>query len=76
METETTVTNRIKIFMHCKMCLDEFYAMDTNLSPREYAQIEIGWTDEGFQVWCKRHEVNVMDVDFQGAGPFPADMSR
>jgi hypothetical protein len=74
MSTETTMANRIKMFMHCKMCLDEFYSTTSDMSPRDYAQIEVGWTDEGFQVWCKRHEANIMDVDFEGAGPFIADM--
>ena len=71
-----TVTNKIHMFIHCKLCLDEFYPKPSDLSPREYAQIEVGWTKPGFQIWCKRHEVNVMDVDFDGAGPFQADMSR
>ena len=71
-----TVTNKIDMFIHCKLCLDEFYSKASDLSPREYAQIEVGWTKPGFQIWCKRHEVNVMDVDFGGAGPFQADMSR
>ena len=76
-----TVTNKIDMFIHCKLCLDEFYSQKMvaglrNVSPREYAQIEVGWTKPGFQIWCKRHEVNVMDVDFDGAGPFQADMSR
>jgi len=72
-----TVTNKIHMFIHCKLCLDEFYSSKpSDLSPREYAQIEVGWTKPGFQIWCKRHEVNVMDVDFGGAGPFEADMSR
>ena len=74
--SSSTVTNKIDMFIHCKLCLDEFYSKPSDLSPREYAQIEVGWTKPGFQIWCKRHEVNVMDVDFDGAGPFQADMSR
>ena len=36
------------------------------MSPREYASLEVGFTKEGLQIWCKRHEVNVMHIDFQG----------
>jgi len=68
-----TVTNKITMFMHCKLCLDE---RPPDISPREYAQLEIGFTVPGFQVWCRRHEANVIDVDFEGAGPFPGDLSR
>lgn len=35
-------------------------------SPRDFAQIEVGWTIEGFQVWCKRHEINIADFDLMG----------
>jgi len=75
---DSTVSNNINAFIHCKLCLDEFYSQVQfrDISPREYAQIEVGWTKPGFQIWCKRHEVNVMDVDFGGAGPFEADMRQ
>ena len=46
----------------------------TGQSPREYAQLEFGFTKPGVQVWCKRHEVNVMHIDFEGAGPFQAEV--
>ena len=65
------IPNEIVKFMHCVKCLDE---RPSSLSPREYAQLEIGFTKPGVQVWCKRHEINVMHVDFEGAGPFPAEV--
>ena len=65
------IPNEIVKFMHCGKCLDE---RPSSLSPREYAQLEIGFTKPGVQVWCKRHEINVMHVDFEGAGPFPAEV--
>ena len=37
-----------------------------DVSPREWAQLEIGFTELGLQVWCKRCEVNVVHVDFEG----------
>jgi len=70
---ENTVPNEIVSFMHCKVCLDE---RPPDLSPREYAQLEVGFTKPGIQIWCKRHEINIMHVDFEGAGPFSADTTR
>jgi hypothetical protein len=56
-------TNVIRGFIHCGLCMEE---LPVGQSPREYAQLEIGFTKLGIQVWCKRHEVNVMHVDFEG----------
>ena len=70
----TQTPNEVVMFIHCKQCLDEFYSKPSDLSPREYAQVEVGFTKPGIQIWCKRHEVNVMDIDFEGAGPFPANV--
>lgn len=53
----------IQAFMHCGKCLKE---LPSGTSPREYARLEAGWTEQGFQLWCVRHEVNVMHVDFEG----------
>jgi hypothetical protein len=53
----------IKLFMHCSQCLDE---KPGDISPRDFAMLEIGWTALGFQVWCKRHGCNVCHVDFEG----------
>ena len=60
---EIPTTNEIKAFMHCKRCLSE---MPDGTSPREWAKLEVGWTDLGLQVWCMRHDINVMHVDFEG----------
>jgi hypothetical protein len=50
-------------FFHCGRCLDE---RPSDQSPREWARLSVGWTKQGFQVWCYRHECNVMHIDFQG----------
>ena len=57
------VTNKIAMFLHCKKCLDE---LPGDQSHRDYATIEAGWTKIGLQLWCKRHEMNIMHVDFEG----------
>lgn len=56
-------TNEIQGFLHCSLCLEE---RPKNISPREYASLEVGFTELGMQVWCKRHECNVLHVDFEG----------
>ncbi len=64
--------NEIVQYLHCAVCLNE---LPVGLSPREFAQLEVGFTVAGLQVWCKRHEVNVMHVDFQGQ-KHPANTTR
>jgi len=56
-------TNEIVQFMHCAECLEQ---KPVGVSPREWAQLEVGWTPVGIQVWCRRHEVNVCHIDFEG----------
>lgn len=58
-----TPHNNIKRFFHCRKCLEE---KPDDTSPRDWAQLEVGFTIAGIQVWCKRHECNVCHVDFQG----------
>ena len=56
--TDPGIPNQIEGFIHCAMCADE---LPNDLSHREYASLEVGWTDDGrFQVWCQRHEINVV----------------
>lgn len=67
-EETPAVPNAIKGFMHCKQCLDEWLAGEAGegVSPREYARLEMGWTPKGFQLWCVRHELNVVSIDLLG----------
>lgn len=65
-------TNEIVAFMHCGLCLE---SIPEGVSPREWTQNEAGWTKEGFQVWCTRHEVNVMHIHFEGM-KHPANTTR
>ena len=54
---------QIVSFMHCGKCLDE---LPPDTSPRDYAQLEMGFTKPGFQIWCKRHDCNVANFDLLG----------
>jgi hypothetical protein len=55
--------NQIQMFFHCKKCLDE---LPEDKSPREWVRMEAGWSNEGLQVWCVRHEMNIIHVDLMG----------
>ena len=35
-------------------------------SMRHYSALDVGFTDRGLQVWCRRHQLNVVHVDFAG----------
>ena len=63
--------SEIKLFFHCRRCFEEAKG---KASPADYQCIEAGWTERGFQVWCKRHDINVIHVDFEGA-QHPADLT-
>lgn len=61
--TDIPRTNNIASYFHCARCLQE---RPPHISPREWAQLEVGFTPLGIQVWCRRHEMNVLHVDFEG----------
>ncbi len=66
-------TKQIGSYVHCQLCLEEIPA---NVAPMEWSQLEVGFTQWGLQVWCRRHECNVMHMDFEGQSPFPTTISR
>ncbi|MFH1392043.1 MAG: hypothetical protein ABIH20_07055 [Candidatus Diapherotrites archaeon] len=55
--------NEIKQYFHCEKCLKE---LPPGKSPEEWQQIETGFTDKGVQVWCKRHDTNIIHIDLEG----------
>lgn len=65
-------TYEITQFFHCAQCMP---ARPPHLSPREWMELEIGFTPLGIQVWCKRCECNVCHIDFQGQR-HPANLTR
>jgi hypothetical protein len=56
-------SNEIRRFFHCANCIED---KPPGLSPREWCSLEVGSTKLGVQVWCKRCEMNVFHVDFEG----------
>lgn len=67
--------NKIEQFLHCGLCINELKAMGGEQSPRDYANFSVGWTIQGLQVWCNRHDCNVLHVDFEGK-QHPASTTR
>ncbi len=55
--------NKIEIFITCALCCEE---VPEGVSMQEFGMNECGWTEEGFQVWCRRHDANIVHVDFEG----------
>ena len=63
--------NNIGMYLHCKICAS---AIPEGESPATHARIAVGWTPVGLQIWCARHDINIMHVDFEGV-KHPADLS-
>lgn len=64
---------RIERPIVCSRCADEVDAGDAGtVSMAEYGRLEVGFTERGLQVWCRRHGGNVVHLDFEGREP-PAD---
>lgn len=57
------MTNHIKMFFHCADCLEE---LPEGQSPADWARLAVGWTEVGLQVWCNRHEANIIHIHFDG----------
>ena len=54
---------QIESFFHCKKCMDQ---LPDNESPMNYQNIQAGWTEQGLQVWCVRHDLKIIHIDFEG----------
>ena len=67
------LTNALQIVMYfqCRTCIEE---MPPGTAPRDWARFNVGWTRYGMQVWCVRHDCNVVNIDFEGQ-QHPAELS-
>ena len=59
------IPNQLVAVMHCRQCLKEFdgQGMGVLISPADYAELDVGWTPTGIQVWCRRHNYNVLCLE-------------
>jgi hypothetical protein len=77
MADEIPNTKEIGMYLHCGLCLGEIKSGEAGTdSPKDYSRLEIGYTRQGLQIWCVRHDCNVAHIDYQGKSPFPANLSR
>lgn len=53
----------ILTYIHCAMCCEE---VPEGVSMQEYALEEVGLTKVGIQIWCRRHNANILHLDFEG----------
>lgn len=49
----------------CPRCVKE---KPNDYRSDEWSNLRVGLTDDGFQVWCLRHQVNVADVTIRNDG--------
>lgn len=63
MKTKSKIPNQIHMFFHCANCMSD---KPSGITPRDYLDVEVGWTKKGLQVWCKRCEMSVIDIDLLG----------
>lgn len=59
-----TDKNKIQLFFHCGKCSEENKARKQSME--EFSRISVGWTKKGLQVWCVRHDCNIVNLDFMG----------
>ena len=71
-------TNKITTFLHCAKCINELQEKaqkkEIIASPKMYARYEVGYTPIGIQVWCLRHNCNILHMDLEGQ-KHPANVS-
>ena len=57
----------------CARCADDIASgAAEGMSLADYQRLDVGFTEFGIQVWCRRHDANVVHVNFGGAR-FEAD---
>ena len=57
----------------CARCADEVASGALgDVSIADHQRLDVGFTEFGLQVWCRRHDANIVHVNFGGAR-FEAD---
>ncbi len=52
----------IQQYFHCNSCMPQ---RPEDVSPAEWARINVGWTVKGLQVWCVRCHKSIINLDFK-----------
>jgi len=56
----------IKQYFHCKKCINE---KPKDQSASEWARLNAGFTAKGLEIWCNRHNISIIHLDFKGNKP-------
>jgi len=56
LDSDMRAALEIVMYFHCGKCLKE---KPPDKSPQEWGMNEVGATEKGLQVWCRRHDCNV-----------------
>ncbi|MEQ8602508.1 MAG: hypothetical protein RIB45_04255 [Marivibrio sp.] len=60
----------------CATCAEETaQGLADAASLQNYSRLDVGFTDRGLQVWRRRHQANLVHIDFEGRAP-DADFRR
>lgn len=69
----SSLFRRIKQPIVCSRCSDEVMeGRAGEVSMADYMKFDVGFSEIGLQVWCRRHDANVVHIDFEGRQP-PTD---
>lgn len=67
-DTDPGVADGGVTYIHCARCLDEWKADYQGIcSPKQYARQQVALTDDGIQVWCTRHDINITTLILRAA---------
>ncbi len=58
-------SDKIFSMFNCKLCVEEYSdgKFGRNKSMEQLSRINVGRTKTGIQVWCSRHEMNIIEID-------------
>lgn len=59
---EPRAARELATYLHCKMCLAE---LPPGASPALWARLSVGVIRGGVQIWCERHDAEVVLIDFE-----------
>ena len=59
-------SNNIKRKIYCSLCVNDWLDKREELGDLdliEYQHLTLGATESGVQVWCNKHDVNIIEID-------------
>ena len=63
----TRLHNNITAHVVCQSCLQEYQnIINPSFALRDFIAIDVGFTEIGIQIWCRKHDKNICHIDFDG----------